>query len=479
VTIMRLTKIVCTIGPACSTPQAIEALIASGMDVARLNFSHATHASHLRLLRMIRRASRKLGKPVAILQDLCGPRIRLGRIEGGELLLGPGDMVELAPGNFPGTTERLSVAYERFVKDVRVGSRVLIDDGLVELKVTRKTRGSVRCRVTRGGTVAEGKGMNLPGVAISAPSVTEKDLKDLDWGIAQRVDFVGLSFVRSPKDVKRVKQKLRKRRSSIQVIAKVERPEALEHLEDIIGDADGIMVARGDLGVEMKVERVPLIQKHIIELCRRFSKPVITATQMLESMTTRSAPTRAEVSDVANAILDGTDAVMLSGETAVGRFPLESVRAMDSIARQTEAFADFEARHQVSVSPDVGFRIASSISEGAFQISRLLQAKLVVVCTESGRTGLLVSKERMGTPILGVSSHPQAIRRMSLYFGVHPVKIRRARTLDEIIASASRYALEVGLAKEGDTVVLVSGYPLGRSGTTNTIQVYRVMAKKK
>ncbi len=206
---------------------------------------------------------------------------------------------------------------------------------------------------------------------------------------------------------------------------------------------------------------------------------MITATQMLESMTTRSAPTRAEVSDVANAILDGTDALMLSGETAVGQFPVESVRAMDSIARQTEAYACFEARHEVSLSPDLGFRIASSISEGAFQIARLLGAKLVVVCTESGQTGLLVSKERMGTPILGVSSHPQAIRRMSLYFGVHPLKIRRARTLDEITASASRYALEAGLVKEGDTVVLVSGYPLGRSGTTNTIQVYRVMAKGK
>ncbi len=476
---MRLTKIVCTIGPACDTQDAIEELIASGMDVARLNFSHGTHASHLRLLRMLRRASKKLGKPIAILEDLCGPRVRVGRVEGGEFSVAPGEEIELVGGEFVGNRQRLAVGYERFARDVHVGASVLIDDGIIELKVTGKKKDVVRSRVVRGGVIREGKGMNLPGVRISEAAVTRKDLADLEWGIKQHVDFVGLSFVRSADDVRLVKRKLHKRKSPIQVIAKIEKPEAVDKLKEIVEAADGIMIARGDLGVEMRVEHVPLIQKRIIELCQRLNKPVITATQMLESMTTRQTPTRAEVSDVANAILDGSDALMLSGETAIGKFPAQSVREMDRIARATEGFADFKARHVPSTRPDPAFRIASAISEGAFQIVRLLGASLVVVSTESGHTALLVSKERMETPILGVSTSDEAVRRMCLYFGVYPVKVPRAKTLAEIMTAARNIALKSRLAKVGDVVLLVSGYPLGRTGTTNTLQVHRLLASHK
>ena len=471
---MRLTKIVVTVGPASERPEVLEQLIRVGTDVFRLNSAHSTREQHARRVADIRAASEKVGRPVAILVDLAGPKIRVGSLEGGHVSLKTGSLVELTASDDVGTAQRITTTYGALIDDVEPGSRILLDDGLIELVVTEKREDSVLCQVTAGGELRSNKGINLPGVPISAPTITEEDRRDLDWALGQRIDFLGISFVRQAEDVRLVRTILHEHQSPIRVIAKIEKPEAVAELASIVELADAVMVARGDLGVEMPLEEVPLLQKHIISLCGEHHKPVITATQMLESMMSHPRPTRAEVTDIANAILDGTDAVMLSGETAVGEYPVASVAVMDRVARRTERYlaenppatrrADYDPLHPV----------ASALSEGAYHVAQWLRPEVVAVSTASGDTAVLLSKERMSIPIVGVSADPRAVARMCLYYGVRPVLAGRLASLDDLFALAEEVALAEGLAERSDEVLLVAGDPFGVSGTTNTLQVRRV-----
>jgi len=471
---MRLTKIVATVGPATESPQTVEQLIRAGVDVFRLNCAHGSRETLSRYVAHIRSASEKLDRPVAVLADLAGPKIRVGAVEGGRVTLRTGSEVEIVPGNEVGTAARLSTTYAGLVGDVEPGSRVLLDDGLMELVVKERRGRSVLCRVVAGGELGSHKGINLPGVDISAPTVTDEDRVFVDWAVSSDIDFLGISFVRRVDDVRELRTILHERESSIRVIAKIEKPEAVDDLEEIVELADGIMVARGDLGVEMPLEEVPMLQKRIISLCRELLKPVITATEMLESMIRNPRPTRAEVGDVANAILDGSDAVMLSGETAVGKYPVAAVAVMDRVARKTEQFL---AEHPPSVRSadyDPARPVASALSEGVYHVSRLLESEVVAVSSASGDTALLLAKERMSAPIVGVSGDRKTVRRMCLYYGVRPVHAEKLASLDDLFAVAEKTAVEEGLAGPGDEILLVAGDPFGVSGTTNTLQVRRV-----
>lgn len=471
---MRLTKIVATVGPASEQPEVLEQLIRAGVDVFRLNSAHSTLEEHARHLADIRAASRRVGRAVAVLVDLAGPKIRVGPLQDGRVTLQTGSEVELVPGPGVGDARRLTVTYPGLIDDAAPGSRILLDDGLIELVVLERRAGALRCRVTSGGVLRSHKGINLPGVPISAPAVTAEDERVIDWALGAGVDYLGVSFVRRAEDIRTVRTRLHRQRSPIRVVAKIEKPEAVAELEAIVELADAVMVARGDLGVEMPLEEVPLLQKRIIALCRRLHKPVITATQMLESMMQHPRPTRAEVSDVANAIMDGSDALMLSGETAVGRYPVAAVAVMDRVARRTEAYlaerfpegrvADIDARRPV----------LSALSEGVYHISRWLRPRLVAVSSASGDTALLLSKERLAVPVVGVSAEERAVARMCLYYGVRPVRAERLASLDDLFGLAEEVALREGMAEEGDPVLLVAGEPFGVAGTTNTLQVRRV-----
>ena len=470
---MRLTKIVATVGPASERPEALEQLLRAGVDVFRLNSAHSTIEGHAQRVGDIRAASERAGRPVAILVDLAGPKMRVGPVEDGQVTLETGSAVELAPGADVGTAQRLTTTYTGLVGDVAPGSRILLDDGLIELVVTEKRGDAVLCRVTAGGQLQSHKGINLPGADISAPTITDEDRSVIDWALGQDIDFLGISFVRRAEDVRLVRTILHEHHSPIRVIAKVEKPEAVAELRAIVGLADGVMVARGDLGVEMPLEEVPLLQKRIIALCREAHKPVITATQMLESMMTRSRPTRAEVTDIANAILDGTDAVMLSGETAVGHYPVAAVAVMDRVARQTEKYLAENPPAARRADYDPSRPVASALSEGAYHIVQWLRPKVVAVSSASGDTALLLAKERMSIPIVGVSADPRAVARMCLYYGVRPVQAERLASLDDLFGLAEEEAVVAGLAERGDEVLLVAGDPFGVSGTTNTLQVRR------
>ena len=466
----RLTKIVVTVGPASETPEALEQLLRAGADVFRLNSAHATVEELAQRLSDIRTISEKLSRPVAVLVDLAGPKIRVGPVE-------TGSQVELVCGEEVGTPERVATTYGGLLDDVEPGSRILLDDGLIELAVKEKAADSALCHVVAGGELRSHKGVNLPGVAISAPTITEEDRKVIGWALGADVDFLGISFVRRAEDVRELRTILHEHDSPIRVIAKIEKPEAVAELEAIVELADGVMVARGDLGVEMPLEDVPLLQKRIIQLCRTRHRPVITATQMLESMMERPRPTRAEVSDIANAILDGTDAVMLSGETAVGKFPVAAVAVMDRVARVTERYLADNQPPARSADFDPQRAVASALSEGAYQVAQLLCPTVVAVSSASGDTALLLSKERMSIRIIGASADPQAVARMALYYGVRPVLAEKLTSLDDLFALADEVAVTEGLADRGDPVLLVAGDPFGISGTTNTLQVRRVRSR--
>jgi len=471
---MRLTKIVATVGPASERPEVLEQLVRAGADVFRLNSAHATVDEHAQRIADIRAAAEKVGRPVAILVDLAGPKMRVGAVQDGQVTLETGSLVELAPGDEVGTAQRLTTTYEGLIDDVEPGSRILLDDGLIELVVKEKRTGSVLCQVTAGGPLGSRKGINLPGVDISGPTITDQDRKVIEWALGQRIDFLGISFVRRAEDVRLVRTILHQHQSPIRVIAKIEKPEAVAELESIVELADGVMVARGDLGVEMPLEEVPLLQKRIIALCGKLHRPVITATQMLESMMLHPRPTRAEVSDVANACLDGSDAVMLSGETAVGRYPVAAVAVMDRVVRRTEKYLAEHPPAGRSADYDPRRPVLSALSEGAYHITEWLRPKVVAVSTASGDTALVLSKERMSIPIVGVSADPQAVARMCLYYGVRPVLAERLASLDDLFALAQEVAAAEGLAERGDAVLLVAGDPFGVSGTTNTLQVRRL-----
>jgi len=466
------TRIVCTLGPATDTEEKIGALIEAGMDVARLNFSHGTHESHAQLLNNVRRAAQKRGAQIAVLQDLQGPKMRLGRMERGSVTLRSGETVTITSEDVLGTPQRLSTSYEALPQDVGPGDRIMLDDGLCELRVQSATGTEVQCEVVTGGELGDHAGMNLPGVKVSAPAVTEKDLVDLRFGIEQQVDYVALSFVRRAEDVLQVKRILSERRADIHVVAKLEKPEALDHLDAIIDAADAVMVARGDLGVEAGPEEVPAMQKTIIRKCRQHRVPVITATEMLESMITRPRPTRAEASDVANAIYDATDAVMLSGETAAGQYPVESVVMMRRIA----AAAEQTMLKQDELAEATGERLsfADAVSRAACQAASDVGAKAVIAATHSGWTARQASKWRPRAPIIAATPFAEVARRVSLYWGVWPLVVPSYDSVEEMMQRLDARILEEKLLSVGDTVVIIAGTPIGRRGTTNLMRLHRL-----
>ena len=448
------TKIVATVGPASSDPAVLRAMILAGVDVFRLNFSHGHRDEHGEVLAHIRSLSHELGQPVAVLQDLCGPKIRVGPLARPELVLEPGQQVCFVRGHRPGGPDELTSTYDALVDDLARGAIVLLCDGQVTLRVVRTEPDRAVAEVEIGGTVLPGKGINLPGLPLSTPSLTDKDRDDARWGAAHAVDYVALSFVREPDDVRQLKTLLAEQGSHARVIAKIEKPEALEHIDAIVAEGDGLMVARGDLGVEMDVWSVPLIQKDLIERANRAGVPVITATQMLESMIRSPTPTRAEVSDVANAILDGTDAVMLSGETAVGRYPVRAVRAMCHVAEQTEQA--LLQRMPDSCDTSRHRRATIALANGASRVAHDLRARLVFVATHHGTTALCLSKCRNATPTVGISDRIEAVRQMCLYWGVTPRLLSSGNDPDQMLDEAVAWARARGLIAARDRVVFTA-----------------------
>lgn len=470
----RRTKIVVTLGPATDGAERVRALIEAGMDVARLNMSHGTQEEHARRLATVRAEAERAGRPVGVLLDLQGPKMRTGPLAGG----GPVELVEGRPfvittRPLEGTAEGVSTTYAHLARDVSPGDRILLSDGLIELRVTRTTEMEVHGEVVHGGALREHQGINLPGVEISSPSVTDKDLADLEFGLAQGVDYVAISFVRRAEDVVRVKERVRAAGAAVPVITKLEKPEALEHLEAIVAASDGVMVARGDLGVEMPPEQVPWAQKEIIRAANRAAIPVITATQMLESMIANPRPTRAEVSDVANAILDGSDAVMLSGETAIGKFPVAAVEMMARIARAIDASAT--RRAPAEEVPAWLFAEAQSIPQAigaaVAAIGRTLPVAALCVVTRTGSSARMVSHYRPEVPILAFTPLPETYRRLSLLWGVEAVQTRFADSEEEYYAQVEHLLRARGDAEEGDTVVVTGGHPIAGGGPTNFIKI--------
>ncbi len=473
---MRRTKIVATLGPATRTLERIEQLITAGLDVARLNFSHGTYAEHASLIATIRQASKYAGKPIAILQDLQGPKIRTGELHSGRpVKLSAGQTFVITNKPIIGDTRRVSTTYAMLNHDVHPGDRILLSDGLIELQVMSITDTDVETRVIHGGALREHQGINLPGVMVSAPAVTEKDIDDLLFGLEQGVDYVAISFVRQAGDVRQIKDQIASAGKTTPIIAKIERTEALEDLPNILMISDGIMVARGDLGVEMPPERVPIVQKQIIEAANRAGVPVITATQMLESMIRNPHPTRAEASDVANAIIDGTDAIMLSGETATGDYPVEAVQMMSTIAEtieQSGRHGDQGAKPRWSL-PEVQ-STPRAIAAAACTIASSLPVCAIVVFTNSGSSARLVSHYRPDAPILAFTPSEGVYRRLSLLWGVIPMRAALVERLDQLEQHVQATLISQGYAKPGDAVVITGGHPTYRHGPTNFLKVITV-----
>ena len=470
----RRAKIIATIGPASNTETALRDLLRLGMDVARLNFSHGTHADHARNIERIRHAAHKEGRTVCILQDLQGPKIRTGRLEGHRpVLLETGSKVTITPRDVEGTASLIATTFSGLAREVSPGARVLLSDGLIELRVRAIHGQDVEGEVVNGGLLAEHQGINLPGVALTIPALTEKDRKDLEFGLRHKVDLVAISFVRSAADVREVKQLISEQSGDVPVIAKLEKPQALEQLEDIFEAADGVMVARGDLGVEMLPEQVPVIQKHVIRRAAEWRKPVIIATQMLESMIENPRPTRAEASDVANAIFDGTDAVMLSAETASGRYPREAVAMMGRIVVEAErsmpSFAEFRRRRE---RPQLS--VAEAICESIAHAAEDLPMGAIAVFTETGNTARMISKYRPRVPIYALSHNGPVCNRMNLLWGVHPVQRREeARSAEDMVNTAERELLDHGHLKPGEVLGVVAGTQMA-SGSTNLMRLHTV-----
>jgi pyruvate kinase len=473
---MRRTKIVATVGPASGTPQMIERLLQAGMDVARLNFSHGTQEEHARRIAMLRETARRLERPLAILQDLQGPKIRTGALKDGKpAQLLPGARFTITTRELKGSAEGVSTTYGELVQDVRPGDRILLSDGLIELRVLETSADEVRTEVVFGGELREHQGINLPGVDVSAPALTEKDIEDLAFGLAQGVDYVALSFVRRAADLLDIKRRIEAAGKRTPVVAKIEKPEALSDIAGIMAAADGIMVARGDLGVEMPPEQVPVVQKQLIEAANEAGIPVITATQMLDSMIRNPRPTRAEASDVANAIIDGTDAVMLSGETAAGAFPVESVVMMARIAEVAEASGRRGDQRATAV-----WRVArqpsvpDAISSAACAIVKVLPTKAVVAFTMSGSTARLVSRMRPEAPIVAFTPSEEVYRQLSLVWGVTPIISDYVDRLDDLGARVSQALAARGIAQPGDMVVMTGGHPIAARGRTNFVKVLEI-----
>ena len=465
----RRTKIVATVGPSCRAPGMIDKLIKAGVDVFRVNLSHATLAELDDWISIVRASAAAQGRTVGVLADLQGPKLRLGRLSGHTpVTLADGAAVDITTQDVEGTSARLSTRYAALPHDVKMGDRILLADGTVELRVDEVDKDSVRCTVVHGGTIKEFAGMNLPGVAVSSPALTEKDRVDLDHAVQAGADFIALSFVRHPGDVREAKVAVATAGGDTPVIAKIERPEAIEELDDIINASDAVMVARGDLGVEMAAERVPMLQKLIIKRAGALLKPVITATQMLESMVHAPRPTRAEASDVANAIIDGTDATMLSEETAAGEYPLEAVQTMVRIALETEEFFPPRVRRSVRVDSD-----SHAISHAACSITESIDVRCIAAFTSSGFSARIVSKDRPKVPIYAYAPDDIIARRLVLDWGVIPCLITFGGSTDELIAVVEADLLARRVVAPGEAVVVVGGTPMGVRGKTNFLKIIR------
>ncbi len=469
----RRTKIVCTIGPASGSPAKIKRLIQAGMNVARLNFSHGTRKEHAGYIRTIRDAASQLNVPVAILQDLPGPKIRTGKLKARAVTITEGDDFTLTTRKVDGDKHRVSVNLPGLSENVKPGNIIFLNDGAIKLKVLDKTSTDVRCRVLVGGILEWEKGINVPGVNLRIPPFMEVDLQDLLFGVEQGVDFAALSFVREPEDILRIRRLLKERGLDIPLIAKIEKWEACRNLDDILAVADGLMVARGDLGVEIPVEKVPLVQKEVIRKCNHVGKPVITATQMLESMVNSPFPTRAEVADIANSIFDGTDAIMLSGETAIGRYPVEAVKVMTKVALEIEAALPY-GKIMLDKGADLEPQTDDAISYAACHTAHQLGAAAIVAFTMSGSTARRVAKYRPGIPILAATPSPKQKRRLLLSWGVYPYEVPEPATVHELFALGVSLSLKTGIAKRGDLIVITAGIPIGIHGTTNLLKVERV-----
>jgi pyruvate kinase len=466
------TKIVVTIGPSSNSKPILKKMILSGMNVARLNFSHGSYKDHGRVINDIRSLSKELDKPVGIILDLQGPKIRTDTLKNGKsVLLKKNKTIQITSKQVPGNADIVSTTYKNLSKDTQKGDKILIDDGLIELKVLSKTMDTVTCKIISGGRLKEHKGINLPGVKVSAPSLTKKDKKDLLFGLKKDVDFFALSFVRDANDLKHIKKIIKLNGSDTPVIAKIEKPEAVGNLNKILKIADGIMVARGDLGVEMKPEKVPHIQKKIIAKSIMANKPVITATQMLETMTDRPIPTRAEASDVANAIYDGTDAIMLSGETAVGKYPVEAVKMMTRIAAKTERSPFM--KHNIQYEKDPHDPVIHAVAKACVNILYEVNAKMIVTFSITGKTSKLISKHRPLNPVYAFSPSKKIYNRLSLVWGVTPLLIPPINDAKGLIEAGEKIIISKKFAKLNDRIIIVTGLAL-KSGSTNLIKIHTI-----
>ena len=470
----RRTKIVATIGPSSSSPHMLRTLIREGLNVARINFSHGEPEAHLKTIALIRKISRELGAGVAVLGDLCGPKVRVGSFLNGGAILKEKSLVRITTRKVMGTEKLFQSQYARLIRDVKVGEPVLLDDGNLELRVEKKYVDSLDARVIRGGLLKDHKGMNLPESVLSVPALTEKDKRDIDYCLKAQVDYIALSFVKRASDVTELRRILEKAESDIHIIAKIEMPEALRNIHDILRLSDGIMVARGDLGVELPAKKVPIIQNRLVQLANQYDKPVIVATQMLESMIEHSRPTRAEVTDVASACLSAADAVMLSAETAVGRYPAEAVSTMDDILRETEAYQFFSLGGQFGKgSAKKKNQLHEALGKATAQLSRDLMVHSVFALTRSGTTARMISAQRPSAPILAMTRSARAAGKMALYWGVVPIMVDKQLSTDAYVAQAESLVKKRKLAHPGDYLILLSGTGDVNTGT-NTVLLHQI-----
>ncbi|TYQ18079.1 UNVERIFIED_CONTAM: pyruvate kinase [Acetivibrio alkalicellulosi] len=471
---MRRTKIICTLGPAVESEDTLRELMLKGMNVARLNFSHGDHEEHKKRVELFKKVRESLELPIPLLLDTKGPEIRLGKFDKEEVYLKEGESFVLVNDNISGDEKKVSISYKELYKDVKIGSSILVNDGLVELKVEKVKDKDIYCKVLNGGIIGDHKGVNVPGVEVHLPSLTQKDVEDIKFAIDNEFDFVAASFIRKASDVIEIKKVLeRNNGQDINVISKIENREAIENVDEIIKVSDGIMVARGDLGVEIPVEEVPIVQKMIIEKCYRNGKPVITATQMLDSMIRNPRPTRAETSDVANAIYDGTSAIMLSGETAIGKYPIETLEMMSKIAKKAERSVDYWEKFS-KMQYDMNPSVTNAISHATCTTAQDLKASAIITVTHSGRTARMISRFRPQCPIIATTVSPRVRRQLSLSWGVIPFLVPDASCTDEVFDMGIEKALESKRVKNGDLVVITAGVPIGVSGTTNILRVHIV-----
>lgn len=465
----RRTKIVCTLGPASDSPEMIDALIHAGMNVVRINCSHSTHERHAATISNVRKVASGLGVYIPILLDLSGPKMRIGGFAAGSVQVKTGDEFTLTTREVDGDWREVEIKYPSLVTDVKEGDRIIMGDGEIELRVKSKTKADIVCEVVLGGELKSSKGINVPGIHLREAIPTEKDLRDVKFGIAQGVDWVAQSFVRNVDDVRRLRAAIADAGGDVPIVAKVEKREALDDIDAIVNEADGVMIARGDLGLDMPIEQVPLIQKDLTTMAQSCAKPVITATQMLESMIENPRPTRAEAADIANAVFDGTDAVMLSAETATGKHPVEAVRTMSDIAMASETRIDY-SRQFTRTRLRLGLSIPEAIAHTACFTSIEIDAKVIICCTRSGQTALYVSNNRPPAKIAVVSPHEDTLHRTMLYWHTHPIRIDPELDTDAMITSAKKAVLAAGIARRGDRVVIVAGVPVDVPGTTNMIK---------